>query len=146
MKNIILATLLLIIITGSCKKGENALSVNQIFLTKSSWRLIEHVERVGNGQPIDQFPNYEPCELDNITIYKTDGSYIITEGATKCNLNGPDTVAMGSWKLLAENTDIIFDNASSYKIEKLDEESLIFFNNVVNGNGETVYTRYTYVH
>lgn len=143
MKNLILPlVLVIVVVTGSCKK-EDKLSATQL-LTRADWKLIEHVEKFGNGPEVDELPNYEPCEKDNIYSFKADGTYLITEGTSKCETTDPDIVGDGFWELLNEGTELSADD-EIFKIERLDKDRFTI-SILTTAAGQPLYTRQSFVH
>lgn len=78
-----------ILLLNSCKKDKDEKSQAEL-LTQKAWIIVSDEERVGTtGTWTDYFPDSLPCEKDDQTIFKTNGTYELNEGATKCNPSNP---------------------------------------------------------
>lgn len=86
-------------------------------LSSRGWMLISAKDAFGNEQ-INT--DYFPCEVDNIFYFKSDYSYIILEGATKCDSLDPDTVETGFWRSLNKGTLFSPNFEILFNVVKLD--------------------------
>lgn len=55
---------------------------------------------------VDALAQLQACERDNIIKVKADGTYIVDEGATKCNPADPQTVETGNWVFASNETKL----------------------------------------
>ncbi len=100
---------------SSCKKdddntpaptnnsGGNNLTKTEM-LTAKKWKITALT--VG-GQ--DFFTLFDDCDKDDTHEFKTDGTYINDEGATKCDPSDPQTISTSNWKFIDNETKIEFD-------------------------------------
>ena len=100
MKKIITLAVFLIIIFSSCKKAE--VVPNSTCLLSSSnilgtYKITSILYKSSPQTPeIDYFMYYDECEKDNLLIFNSNNTYIISEGATACS---PTTTESGNWNL-----------------------------------------------
>jgi hypothetical protein len=140
---------LVLLISGSifsCKKdsGTSAPS-NTDLLTKASWKIVNaEADTLGTGVYFSLLPYLDNCEKDDITTYKADHTYQITEGASKCNSTDPDIYDSGNWQFSADEKLLIQQGSSStgtYTIESLTDATLI-----VSEKSSGIGIRFTYGH
>jgi len=100
MKKIITLSVFFIVIFSSCKKAEVAqdstclLSASNILGT---YKITSILYKSGPQTPeIDYFIYYDECEKDNLLIFNSNNTYVISEGATACS---PTTSESGNWNL-----------------------------------------------
>jgi len=100
MKKIITLATFFIFIFSSCKKAEVApestclLSASNILGT---YKITSILYKSSPQTPeIDYFMYYDECEKDNLLIFNSNNTYIISEGATACS---PTTTESGIWNL-----------------------------------------------
>ena len=113
----------------SCKKKGSEepkieLSAKTVLLTKSNWYLSDNETKVGAGGTWGS--NYQgiyDCRKDDYLKFKTDNTGISDEGATKCNIQDPQSVPF-SWSFSNSETKLTFQNSTS-TIDVLSETSLI---------------------
>ena len=98
-KFITLATFLTVIFSG-CKKAEVVqnptclLSASNILGT---YKITSILYKSSPQTPeIDYFMYYDECEKDNLLIFNSNNTYIISEGATACS---PTRTESGHWNL-----------------------------------------------
>lgn len=107
MEKIITLAAFLIIIFSSCKKAE--LVPNSTCLLSSSNILgtykITSILYKSSPQTteIDYFIYYDECEKDNLLIFNSNNTYVISEGATACS---PTTSESGNWNLYQNSITI----------------------------------------
>jgi len=93
-------------------------------LTASAWKIKEFTVNPGidiGGVVITDFlTQLDPCDIDDLNIYKADGNGIIDEGPTKCNPSDPQTTTF-KWVFNPDETKITEDNTDTYDIIQLDE-------------------------
>jgi hypothetical protein len=114
----------------SCSKDEQTvpLPVTRAQLLARSWIQTDLLATVGGTQTSVFNTVLTACQRDNIWNFKSDGTYTVTEGATKCNTTDPDTVTSGTWQLTDSDTKIIIDDISdvpqTFTITELTSSSL----------------------
>jgi len=57
----------------------------QILTLEGKWMLVGQT-----ASGLESFSGLDECERDNIYEFTTDGKYIVTEGASKCNADDLD--------------------------------------------------------
>jgi hypothetical protein len=125
MKKMPLLTLSVLVLIcasfSSCKKDKK--DKNEL-LTEKTWIVVKQEAKTDPGDWQDDTNSYDACELDNITRFLADGSYQITEGATKCDPSDPDTYEAGVWTLNSAGTQLTMDGIP-FTVERLDNSALI---------------------
>jgi hypothetical protein len=101
-----------IIIVSSCSKSDSSPAASRTQLIAKKWKQTDLLASQ-SGTPAVSIYNsfFEACQRDNIWEFKADGTYIVVEGATKCNAGDPDTVTTGTWQLTDNDNKIIIDDA-----------------------------------
>ena len=92
-------------VISNCKKSSSGNS-NTALLTTSAWIYdTGGIDADNNGTIDSPFPAgfIQACEIDNLISFKTDGSGVIDEGATKCNAADPQDRSF-AWSLKNNNT------------------------------------------
>lgn len=107
----------------SCKKKESDMPVTKTeLLTSKSWKLVAFKYHYNNDAWIEGFSKFPVYAKDDLTIYSTDHTYQLTEGATKKNSSDPQVYQTGTWAFNANETQIIL--TSSYTIDTLQIDEL----------------------
>jgi hypothetical protein len=135
----------LLAIGVSCKKDESTvpLPVTRAQLLARSWIQTDLLASLAGGSPTSVFSTVlQACERDNIWNFKSDGTYTVTEGATKCNATDPDTASSGTWQLTENDTKIIIDDINdvpqTFTITELTSSSLkITGTQIIQGSSVT---------
>lgn len=130
MKKLMFALVALAALTfmvSSCKKdndnpspsnGSGAQTKTQI-LTSQDWKISSMM--VGT---IDIHAGQKACEKDNFYTFKSNGTYVNDEGATKCIASAPQTEA-GTWKFIDNETKIVIDETDTSVIKSLTSASMV---------------------
>jgi hypothetical protein len=141
----ILALTLLVLGMACSKDDKNVpLPVTRAQLLARSWKQTDLLAALPGGTPTSVFNTVlTACQRDNIWTFKSDGTYIVSEGASKCNAGDPDTATSGTWQLIENDTKIIIDDIKelpqTLTISELTSSSLkitgtqIIQGNTVNG-------------
>lgn len=142
MKAIIisLATITLFI---SCQKEKDPESRTSI-LTEKAWKFVKIESKTNNGPWLDEVQYQPACVKDNEMLFKANLSYVLSEGATKCDPFDPDIMEEARWSFLENETKIDIDGAILF-IEKLNDSQFIISASETIGN-DTFYERYTLEH
>jgi hypothetical protein len=108
----ILALTLLVLGMACSKDDKNVpLPVTRAQLLARSWKQTDLLAALPGGTPTSVFNTVlTACQRDNIWTFKSDGTYIVSEGASKCNAGDPDTATSGTWQLIENDTKIIIDD------------------------------------
>ncbi len=125
---------------SSCSEEPITPKTKTELLTSSGWKLKEFTVNPGidiGGVIITDFlTQFDPCDLDDVNIYKTGGQGIIDEGPTKCDPSDPQTTTF-TWVFNPDETKITEDNTDTYDIIQLDETtfktSIIFDGSEIGG-------------
>lgn len=127
MKKLHLFSLLMVLAIGfgGCKKVLNTSDRKKNILADKKWKLIAYTE---DGKDVlNEY--YSPCELDNISIYLSNGKCTEDDGADRCFDDEPQVREVGTWsldgnKLITTDTalgitltlDVLELNATTLKI------------------------------
>ena len=100
MKKIITLAAFLTIIFSSCKKAEVVPDSNCVLSASNilgTYKITSILYKSNPQTPeIDYFIYYDECEKDNLLIFNSNNTYVISEGATACS---PTTTESGNWNL-----------------------------------------------
>lgn len=106
-KGLILIALAAIIFTA-CKKNEDdntpASKTKTEMITTGSWITVDMLY---NGASI--WALSDPCSKDDFMTFKTNGTVITDEGATKCDPSDPQTTT-DNWSLSSDGKKITIDS------------------------------------
>jgi hypothetical protein len=118
-----------------CKDDEETATITPAAKTKtelisaSPW--IVSAGTVSPGMPYgegnlitDLFSMSEPCEKDDETIFKADGTGSSNEGASKCNPEDPQEYDTFTWTFNSEETELIQDG-DTLSISALSETNMV---------------------
>lgn len=101
-----------LIAVSACKKEDDktttptpgpTLTKTQM-LTAKNWKLTG-----ATSGGVDYYPIIDPCDKDDLFIFKTDGTSIVDAGATKCDPTDPQIISTGTWTFIDNETKIYFD-------------------------------------
>lgn len=115
----------LVLLIGACKKDEKSTTE---LLVDHQWRITAFtsdpaVDWTGTGVLVtDVFSQFEACEKDDLTIFKSGGVVNFDEGAIKCDPSNPQTET-GTWALSADEKTLTVEG-DSYEIVTLNENTL----------------------
>ena len=105
-KGIILIAIAMFAI-ASCKESEDdstpTAKTKTELITSGSWMVSDMLI---NGTSF--LALMEPCEKDNFMTFKTNGTYITDEGATKCDAADPQTTT-DNWSFSSDEKKITID-------------------------------------
>lgn len=105
--------------------GNNSPTKTEI-LTGRTWKITGATI---DGQDI--FGIFDDCDKDNIYQWKTNGDYVVDEGATKCDPSDPQIETQSTWKFTDNETKIEYDG-DSYTIKELTVTKLVLEGMVQN--------------
>lgn len=151
---LLLAFSFVVLRSSSCKKDgddtQQAETKTQL-LTKANWKIVKAEARSTPAAAwSDATSLLDACDKDNIQVYRTNATFELNEGATKCDALDPQIVSAGTWAFINSETQLkmtetgasVSDTAA---VEQLDNSTLI-----VSGkgdfNGTPLYTRITFGH
>lgn len=105
-------TVSLLLIVSSCSKNDEP-SATKAQMIARNWKQTDLLASQAGTPAVSIFDTFfEPCNKDDIWQFKSDGTYTVVEGASKCDPADPDTVSTGTWQLTDNDTKIIIDDAS----------------------------------
>jgi hypothetical protein len=109
MKRILIC--LLVVSAFACGKDEDAKpSTAQLFVR--SWKQTDLLASTSGSAPVSVFTQVlTSCQQDNIWQFNSNGTYTVTEGATKCGT--ADVVTTGTWTLSENDTKVTFVDATN---------------------------------
>ena len=148
MKTFALATAILACLLFSCSKDDDDdAPSNTSLLTKADWKWINVELDTATGVYFSYLPYLEACDKDDITTFKSDFTYKVVEGASKCDTGDPDEVERGTWQFSSDEKILILSVQSpttgtyTFNVESLTETSLV--TTMVDGQFRS---RFTYGH
>ncbi|MCB0823032.1 MAG: lipocalin family protein [Bacteroidales bacterium] len=105
-----LVLLVLAVIVTACKKDDDdstSTKTNKEYLTSGYWKItamtIDPGVSFGGTTITDLYSQFPSCTKDDIMKFNSDGSITDDEGATKCDVNDPQTTNDGSWVMSQDN-------------------------------------------
>ena len=100
--------LFILLLLNGCNKGntsDNTPTQAPNYLVKK-WKYSD-ILAIATGYPQTSiYTALEACKRDNYWEFKSDGTFIIGEGLTKCKPTDPDAVTTGTWLLFNSNTQM----------------------------------------
>ncbi|MCD4697542.1 MAG: lipocalin family protein [Bacteroidales bacterium] len=110
-------SIMAMIFLTSCSKDddtpEEQTKTTKDYLTAGYWKTtamtIDPGINVGGTVITDFYAQVPACSKDNISKFNTDGTITDDEGATKCDVNDPQTTNDGTWLLSADNSSVTID-------------------------------------
>jgi hypothetical protein len=95
---VIVCALVMIAFAGGCTKEKK--EENKVVGT---WKKVKEETRLSGGSWEDV---NEPCQLDNVEEYQSNGNYTVYPGADLCSPS--ESTITGTWRSAANNTKIIY--------------------------------------
>ncbi len=80
------------------------------------------------------------CSKDDNTVYRTDKTYEVNEGESKCRSDGEQVYEKGTWAFNGDESELIINNTDRYKVLELNNTTLRL--SIKTLFGETVETTY----
>jgi hypothetical protein len=112
MKKIILATMLLPLLFGSCKKKEeNKEPTKTEILKMGQWKVTEVYVAKNDTVIFDYYSQMLDCAKDNFYTFNANNSITSDEGASKCDESVEQVTTDGKWTLT--NNDKTFTISDS---------------------------------
>lgn len=113
LKTFALLSFVLLVTISACKKDEEDTATPKTateYLTAGFWKTtsitINPGVNFGGTVITDFYAQMLPCSKDDITRFNANGTITDDEGATKCDVNDPQTTTDGTWVLSADNSSI----------------------------------------
>ena len=101
-KKLLFLSAFLVLLAFGCKKDDPTLIE---VLQSGKWK-IAGVKFNGT----DAISSIEACELDNFTRYNTDNTYVVDEGATKCDSTDPQINEEGTYSISTDEKTLTLKN------------------------------------
>ena len=118
MKNVnrlLIIAIVSIVVFASCKKKDND---NTCTLSEANiagtYKLQSALYKSSSSSPeVDGTAFLDPCELDDVTTFKTDHTFTYTDAGTQCSSSGDYS---GSWSLNGStlNYDGVLSNVDAF--------------------------------
>jgi hypothetical protein len=99
--NLMLFFTALLLMTASCKKNKDTVTI------VGKWKQSSGIYSPAYLGESDYFSAYSPCEKDDIVEFKSDNTYELNEGASKCDPASPQIIVAGSYTVNADLTSIV---------------------------------------
>jgi hypothetical protein len=96
----------------ACHKSDKKPS-NTSLVTSTTWKYSDAgIDQDNNGTKDFSLPpgTLQSCDLDNTITFKSDGTGVVDEGATKCDAADPQTIPF-TWNFTNNETTINFSTA-----------------------------------
>lgn len=149
MKHCILCLLVCSFIISCTKKGGDTPPVSKTktqLLTQKEWILTTSQSRKSSDATwTDLLAGKAACVLDDKFVFKADGMYQQTDGATKCNASDPFIIFTSSWAFAQNETQIVIGGGVPLTITILDETTLTTTSTKIVGGVTYLYSD-TYTH
>lgn len=138
MKQYIFCLLVCSLVIGCTKKNDNTPPISKTktqLLAQKEWVLTTSQSRKSSDATwTDLLAGKASCVLDDKFVFKADGIYQQTDGATKCNASDPFIIFTSSWAFAQSETQIVIGGGVPLTITTLDETTLTTtFSKVIGG-------------
>lgn len=115
-------------------------------LTQKEWILnTSQSRKQSDASWTDLLAGKAACVLDDKFVFKADGIYQQTDGATKCNASDPFIIFTSSWVFAQDETQLVIGGGVPLTITTLDEATLTTTSTKIVGGVMYLYTD-TYKH
>jgi hypothetical protein len=147
-----LIAMIALITLGSCSKSDIAATpakTKTILLTQAAWKRVKREESASATGPFTLLMSSAPCRMDDLTLFKPDGTIELNEGLLKCDPADPQIINTGTW--LFQNNETLIKATSSLGLVAnltvviLDEYNLVIINDK-SSNTTPLFIRETYSH
>lgn len=123
--------ILSVAVFAACKKDDNKNSskTKTQLLTSGSWKqtsifFTPAIDWNQDGHAENEVLDlYSPCDRDDLMTFKTDGTVVHDEGATKCDPSDPQIVETTKWKFTDNESKIVIGDEGSDETAELIELS-----------------------
>ena len=140
---IFLASALLLTTTffSACSKDDVAprATTKTELLTAKKWRITAATYKEDNDPVQDKYADVDACSKDDFYKFNADKTFVLDEGATRCNTNDPQTYVSG-WDITADGSILLLlemkgsTSAELYDITEL-TDSKLRIGQTYTGNG-----------
>lgn len=146
VKQLLILSLLVATAYSACKKEENKTASKMDLLTDGRWQMTAYTlsppfDLNYDGTPdTDGLAAMEPCDRDNLFLFKKDGTLEIDEGPTKCNPFDPQINQTTTWAFVNNETEIIIDGDRA-TIQELTKTRFRVTVPVASSTGDITFTK-----
>jgi hypothetical protein len=142
--------ILSVAVLAACKKDDNKndSKTKTQLLTSGSWKqtsifFTPAIDWNQDGQTENEVLDlYSPCDRDDLMTFKTDGTVVHDEGASKCDPSDPQIVETTKWKFTDNETKIaIGDPGSADTAQVLELSATVLKVKVVLVQEDVTYTQ-----
>lgn len=110
MKKIFLGAMALSLVLVACKKDEDSPSKSDL-LTNGSTKTWVIDKIFING--VDITDQQESCTNDDNLVFRSDFTYEVNEGETKCDTSDTQVIDSGVWALIDNDTKIVVSDTAT---------------------------------
>ncbi len=134
---------LLSLLIGCTKTGETVQPISKSSLLVKKWKYTD-IMAIAPGYPLTSiYTSLESCKRDNYWEFKSDATFTVGEGLTKCKPTDPDANSTGTWSLFYNDTKMIMTEvgkpAKNVDILELTSTSLkLIYNDSIQGLPATI--------
>jgi hypothetical protein len=120
-------------------------------ISSGGWKLASltispAIDLNGDGTPdSDLTPFVSACNKDDVTNFKSDKTYTMDEGASKCNAADPQVFENGTWSFSSDESKITLTptgspDSDTYTITELTESTLKYTETQSDSSGNYTFT------
>lgn len=126
IKLVLLSLSAILIFSIGCSKDDKEPTPAE--LLSKAWIQTDLLVTISGASESVFNSEYEACDQDNVYTFKSDGTFIVTEGSSKCDPADLDQVTSGTWTLLENGKKITIDpideDPQTLDIEELTNTSM----------------------
>ncbi len=158
MKRILFAASAFILLASTtCNKPVNNTTPQKtrtVLLTQASWKVTKLEARTYTGtEPgstaySDVTSQLKACQIDNVSIFNSNTTYEVNEGASKCNTTDPQVVSSGTWSFQSSQTQLQVITSTTnqvFDIVTISDTQLVV-TTIIPGTTYNTQTRTTFSH
>lgn len=143
LRKVMLPVVIMLIFIAACDKDDDK-TTKDYLIGKTCWSFTKVESQNQDSTWTDVTSQlFDACYLDNCINFKSDGTFIIDEGASKCKPTDPQTNNQGTWSLSPDEKELItIDQSqvtSTFHIESISATSFVGTTEVLG-----VKVRYTF--
>jgi len=116
-----------IVLFASCETGSNTVTpekpkTKKEILSSDRWRITVYTSVYtdsGETKTVNHFHDSGLCWKDNYLLFHPNGLLSLDEGPTRCNIDDPQIVELGTWELVNNDAQIRFEGDSTVTADVL---------------------------
>ncbi|HLP38829.1 hypothetical protein [Lacibacter sp.] len=135
---------LVLVSTNSCKKKNDQKSKTQL-VTERDWKMTKFEVKENNNPWDDLLAGQPACDADDRHVFRTNNTYEINEGPSKCVSTDPQIIDNGTWSFGDNETKFIYDGIP-FTIDQLDGNTLIISYTDNTSPPDVYYFKLTFTH